>query len=171
MNHAEFVALTRALRVLGDHGENLDGDADDAQLNELRTDLKRAMAKLDEAIGNPQQTTRCREHPTGPVDEDASDLCLLCEARRRGGRAQDTQRRARGEDGTKIVRVRSRFGLREHDPKPHERWIPELWDGTFWQLCGTPRTDRSEAELYVNAQLRRPRAAPAYRVVDRKSVV
>jgi len=37
----------------------------------------------------PVPTTRCGEHPYGPVDEDARDKCLFCENRRRRGRARE----------------------------------------------------------------------------------
>lgn len=49
--------------------------------------------------------------------------------------------------------------------QPQQRWLPEQWTGQEWQLCGTPRRDRHEAELYINAQRRGPRAAMAYRLV------
>ena len=53
----------------------------------------------------------------------------------------------------------------EDRPQPQQRWLPEQWTGQEWQLCGTPRRDRHEAELYINAQRRGPRAAMAYRLV------
>ncbi len=61
--------------------------------------------------------------------------------------------------------VPSRYGVRGERPQPQQRWLPELWNGQAWQLCGTPRRDRREAELYIAAQLRAPRAAMAYRLV------
>ncbi len=59
----------------------------------------------------------------------------------------------------------SRYGVRGDRPQPQQRWLPELWNGQAWQLCGTPRRDRREAELFVKAQLRAPHPATAYRVV------
>ncbi|MDU0305011.1 hypothetical protein NUG23_32280, partial [Streptomyces sp. PAL114] len=59
----------------------------------------------------------------------------------------------------------SRYGVRGDRPQPQQRWLPELWNGQAWQLCGTPRRDRHEAELFVAAQRRGPHAAMAYRIV------
>ncbi len=164
MDHAQVVALGRALRVLGEHGEELSGGTPDARLYEIKADLTRALAQLEESVSRPKPTTRCPEHPTGPVDESARDLCLLCETRRRSAPKPEP-----GDFGppvaAKDVRVQSRYGIREDRPQPHERYVPEMWNGTAWQLCGTPRQDRHEAELYINAQRRQAKAAPAYRVV------
>jgi hypothetical protein len=97
------------------------------------------------------------------VDEAAPDLCLLCETRRRSAR--------RAEYGGGPARprpvepVQSRYGVRDDRPQPQQRWLPEAWNGRAWQLCGTPRRDRREAELYLAAQRRGPRPALAYRLV------
>ncbi|OSP43064.1 hypothetical protein B7767_12215, partial [Streptomyces sp. 13-12-16] len=61
--------------------------------------------------------------------------------------------------------AQSRYGVRGDRPQPQQRWLPELWNGQAWQLCGTPRRDRREAELFVAAQRRGPRPAMAYRIV------
>ncbi|MEU3341964.1 hypothetical protein [Streptomyces sp. NPDC006668] len=166
MNHAQLVALGRALRVLGEHGEELTSETTDAKLHEIRADLTRAMAQLEESVSKPKPTTRCLEHPTGPVDESARDLCLLCETRRRGAAPAPTPLDDFGPPvAAKDVRVQSRYGIREDRPQPQERWVPEMWNGKSWQLCGTPRRDRREAERYITAQRRQAKAAPAYRVV------
>ncbi|MET9913570.1 hypothetical protein ABZZ74_43645 [Streptomyces sp. NPDC006476] len=166
MNHAQLVALGRALRVLGEHGEELTSETTDAKLHEIRADLTRAMAQLEESVSKPKPTTRCLEHPTGPVDESARDLCLLCETRRRGAAPAPTSLDDFGPPvAAKDVRVQSRYGIREDRPQPQERWVPEMWNGKSWQLCGTPRRDRREAERYITAQRRQAKAAPAYRVV------
>ncbi|MCP8712434.1 hypothetical protein IGB19_32390, partial [Streptomyces sp. AC04842] len=86
MNHAQLTALGRALRVLGEHGEALSADTPDARLHEVRDDLRRALDLLEDTVTTAPPTTRCAEHPTGPVDESAPDLCLLCETRRRAAR-------------------------------------------------------------------------------------
>ncbi|NEA52308.1 hypothetical protein G3I35_40080, partial [Streptomyces sp. SID10815] len=70
-----------------------------------------------------------------------------------------------GRPGAGPVAVPSRYGVREDRPQPQQRWLPELWNGREWQLCGTPRRDRREAELFIAAQRRAPRAAIAYRLV------
>ncbi|MFI1536591.1 hypothetical protein [Streptomyces anandii] len=168
MNHAQLTALGRALRLLGEHGENLAADTPDAKLHEVKADLKRALDLLDETVTTAAPATRCREHPQGPVDESAPDLCLLCETRRRAARRSEV-------DGAYAAyappaaepsdRAPSRYGVRGDRPQPQQRWLPELWNGREWQLCGTPRRDRREAELYINAQRRAPRAAMAYRLV------
>ncbi|MDQ0812722.1 hypothetical protein QFZ63_004436 [Streptomyces sp. B3I7] len=166
MNHAQLTALGRALRVLGEHGEALGADTPDAKLHEAKDDLKRALDLLEESISGDRPTTRCAEHPTGPVDKDAPDLCLLCETRRRAARRAEYDgggpRRAGAGPGE---RVPSRYGTREDRPQPQQRWLPEAWNGQEWQLCGTPRRDRREAELYLDAQRRGPRPAMAYRLV------
>ncbi|GAA4808097.1 hypothetical protein [Streptomyces ziwulingensis] len=163
MNHAQLTALGRALRLLGEHGEALAGDTPDTKLHEVGADLRRALALLDESVSTTAPSTRCPEHPNGPVDKSAPDLCLLCETRRRSAR--------RAEYGGGPVRtgpvepVQSRYGVRADRPQPQQRWLPELWNGQEWQLCGTPRRDRREAELYLSAQRRGPRQAMAYRLV------
>ncbi|BFO22577.1 hypothetical protein SHKM778_89650 [Streptomyces sp. KM77-8] len=86
MNHAQLTALGRALRVLGEHGEALSADTPDARLHEVKDDLRRALDLLEESVNTAAPTTRCAEHPTGPVDKSAPDLCLLCETRRRTAR-------------------------------------------------------------------------------------
>ncbi|MDW8811000.1 hypothetical protein P1P68_40915, partial [Streptomyces scabiei] len=86
MNHAQLTALGRALRLLGEHGDALNADTPDARLHEVKDDIKRALELLDETVTSAKPTTRCAEHPNGPVDEEAPDLCLLCETRRRAAR-------------------------------------------------------------------------------------
>lgn len=71
MNHAQLTALGRALRVLGEHGDALNADTPDAKLHEVKADLKRALDLLDETVTTAAPTTRCAEHPNGPVDEAA----------------------------------------------------------------------------------------------------
>ncbi|WSQ10065.1 hypothetical protein OG604_21130 [Streptomyces sp. NBC_01231] len=162
MNHAQLTALGRALRVLGEHGDALTGDTPDAKLHEVKADIKRALDLLDDSVSGAAPSTRCAEHPQGPVDENAPDLCLLCETRRRGARRSEINGPAPAHAADPTP---SRYGVREDRPQPQQRWLPELWNGQVWQLCGTPRRDRHEAELYLNAQRRGPRAAMAYRLV------
>lgn len=169
MNHAQLTALGRALRVLGEHGDALSADTPDAKLHEVKADLKRALDQLEETVTTAAPTTRCPEHPTGPVDEDAPDLCLLCETRRRIARrskVNDSFPQGRSTTPDEIVeRTKSRYGVRGDRPQPQQRWLPEMWTGQAWQLCGTPRRDKQEAELYLAAQRRGPRPSMAYRLV------
>lgn len=142
MNHAQLTALGRALRLLGEHGESLGTDTPEAKLHEVKADLKRALDLLEETVTTAKPTTRCAEHPTGPVDEDAPDLCLLCETRRRIARRSKvndsfTQGRPTAPDET-LERTKSRYGVRGDRPQPQQRWLPEMWTGQVWQLCGTP---------------------------------
>ncbi|QKZ20656.1 hypothetical protein [Streptomyces chartreusis] len=165
MNHAQLTALGRALRLLGEHGEALTADTPDTRLHEVKADLRRAIDLLDESVSTAARTTRCPEHPGGPVDPAAPDLCLLCETRRRSARRSEY-----GGSGPAVPQapehpVPSRYGVRGDRPQPQQRWLPELWNGQEWQLCGTPRRDRREAELYIAAQRRGPRPAMAYRLV------
>ncbi|MFC4471859.1 hypothetical protein ACFPH6_46505 [Streptomyces xiangluensis] len=169
MNHAQLNALGRALRLLGEHGEALGSDTPDAKLHEVKADLKRALDLLEETVTTAAPTTRCAEHPTGPVDEDAPDLCLLCETRRRVARRSKvndsfSQGRPTTPDET-LERTKSRYGVRGDRPQPQQRWLPEMWTGQVWQLCGTPRRDKQEAELYLAAQRRSPHPGMAYRLV------
>ena len=169
MNHAQLTALGRALRVLGEHGDALNADTPDAKLHEVKADLKRALDLLEETVTTAAPTTRCAEHPQGPVDEDASDLCLLCETRRRAARRSQVNgayasARAAARD-THPEQGHSRYGVRADRPQPQQRWLPEMWTGQTWQLCGTPRRDRNEAEAYLTAQRRVPQPAMAYRLV------
>ncbi|QNP71967.1 hypothetical protein IAG44_22825 [Streptomyces roseirectus] len=162
MNHAQLTALGRALRLLGEHGENLTTDTPDAKLHEVKADIQRALDLLDDSVTTAAPVTRCAEHPQGPVDTSAPDLCLLCETRRR------TARRAELNGPSAPVQLpsaASRYGVREDRPQPQQRWLPELWNGQEWQLCGTPRRDRREAEAYLAAERRSPRPAMAYRLV------
>ncbi|GGT76333.1 hypothetical protein ACH4HG_19685 [Streptomyces coeruleorubidus] len=163
MNHAQLTALGRALRLLGEHGEALTSDTPDAKLHEVKADLKRALDLLEESVSNAAPSTRCPEHPNGPVDEAAPDLCLLCETRRRAARRAEFNGPAPHHRPTEPVQ--SRYGVSGDRPQPQQRWLPELWNGQTWQLCGTPRRDRREAELYIAAQRKAPRAAMAYRLV------
>ncbi|MYR55301.1 hypothetical protein GTY54_03235 [Streptomyces sp. SID625] len=165
MNHAQLTALGRALRVIGEHGEELTSDTPAARLHEVKADLRRALDLLEESVSQDRPSTRCAEHPTGPVDEDAPDLCLLCETRRRAARRDRYDGGSRPASGPGSGTASSRYGVREDRPQPQQRWLPELWNGREWQLCGTPRRDRREAELFVAAQRRGPHAAAAYRLV------
>ncbi|MER5200525.1 hypothetical protein ACWD3J_44070 [Streptomyces sp. NPDC002755] len=168
MNHAQLIALGRSLRVAGEHGQQLEGGAA-PNVGEIRQDLERALVMLDDAISTPKPTTRCPEHPGGPVDPDAADLCLLCETRRRAGLRAP---RPRSEadipdtlDEALPARVQSRHSIRAEQPEPKKRWIPEMWNGQAWQVCGTPRQSEQDAERFL-AQLRdSPGAASGYRLV------
>ncbi|MDX3587545.1 hypothetical protein [Streptomyces europaeiscabiei] len=166
MNHAQLSALGRALRVAGEHGQRLEDDNTLAPTDEVRRDLERAMDMLNEALSTAKPTTRCPEHPTGPVDPDAADLCLLCETRRRSGQRSSSRPRV---DGTApdeaAAHVPSQHAIRAERPEPQERWLPEMWNGQAWQLCGTPRRSRPDAETYLVGLLRGPAPAPAYRLV------
>jgi hypothetical protein len=169
VNHAQLTALGRALRLLGEHGDALTAATPDAKLHEVKADLKRALDLLDETVTTAAPTTRCSEHPHGPVDEDAADLCLLCETRRRAARRSQvndaySHGRSAGPDAN-AERARSRYGVRADRPQPQQRWLPEVWTGQAWQLCGTPRRDRVEAERYLAAERRTPRPGMAYRLV------
>ncbi|MFE7853428.1 hypothetical protein ACIRP3_26465 [Streptomyces sp. NPDC101209] len=163
MNHAQLTALGRALRLLGEHGEALTADTPDARLHEVRADLRRALDLLEDSVTTAAPATRCAEHPNGPVDKSAPDLCLLCETRRRAARRAEFNGGPLPAHPTESAP--SRYGVRGDRPQPQQRWLPELWTGQEWQLCGTPRRDRREAELYIAAQRRAPRAAMAYRLV------
>ncbi|MCH0557486.1 hypothetical protein [Streptomyces sp. MUM 16J] len=163
MNHGQTAALGRALRLLGEHGEALTADTPDARLHEIKTDLRRALGLLDETVGANAPATRCAEHPNGPVDESAPDRCLLCETRRRAARRSEFQGRPAAVEAPDPAP--SRYGVRADRPQAQQRWLPELWNGQEWQLCGTPRRDRREAEAYLAAQRRGPRPAMAYRLV------
>ncbi len=169
MNHVQLTALGRALRVLGEHGDALSTEMPDSKLHEVKADLKRALALLEDTVTTAAPTTRCPEHPTGPVDEDAPDLCLLCETRRRVARrskVNDSFPQGRpAAQGESAGRGMTRYGVRGDRPQPQQRWLPEMWTGQVWQLCGTPRRDRQEAELYLAAQRRGPRPSMAYRLV------
>ena len=170
MNHAQLVALGRSLRVAGEHGQRLD-DADTiVNVEEIRQDLERSLALLNDAISTPKPTTRCPEHPSGPVDPDAFDGCLLCETRRRAGlcaprhRSGDAPAPTSGDEEAPL-RVQSQYGIRSDQPEPRKRWIPEMWNGQAWQMCGTPRHSEQEAHHYLEGLRHSPDAASAYRLV------
>lgn len=160
MNHAQLIALGRSLRVAGEHGRQIEDRGSDANTQEIRQDLERAMAMLDDAVSTPTPTTRCPEHPGGPVDPEAADLCLLCETRRRSG-----LRTAGAESGEPPERVPSAHRIREDQPQPRKRWIPEQWNGQTWQMCGTPRHSEQEAEQYVGQQYQESGPASACRLL------
>ncbi|MGC9436790.1 hypothetical protein [Streptomyces sp. WG5] len=170
MNHAQLVALGRSLRVAGEHGQRLDNADTVPHVEEIRQDLERSLALLNDVISTPKPTTRCPEHPTGPVDPDAFDGCLLCETRRRAGlrtprpRSADSPAPASGDEAAPL-RVQSKYGIRSDQPEPRKRWIPEMWNGQAWQMCGTPRQSEQEARHYLEELRRSPDAASAYRLV------
>lgn len=93
MNPNQIPELGRALRVIGEHGDELSRDTPEDKLNELRQDLAKA-AKLLEEVAGPKPHTRCKTHPFGAVDKEAPDLCLLCQTRRR--RAEEQRKRDAG---------------------------------------------------------------------------
>ncbi|GGM03340.1 hypothetical protein GCM10010129_53440 [Streptomyces fumigatiscleroticus] len=163
MNHAQLTALGRALRLLGEHGEALTADTPDTRLHEVKADLRRALDLLEDSVTTAAPSTRCPEHPNGPVDTSAPDLCLLCETRRRAARRSEYN--GGPAQPRPAERAPSRYGTRGDRPQPQQRWLPEAWNGREWELCGTPRRDRREAELYITAQLRGARPAMAYRLV------
>ncbi|MFJ3229162.1 hypothetical protein ACIPJS_38235 [Streptomyces sp. NPDC086783] len=169
MNHAQLIALGRALRVAGEHGHRLDDESVTPRPDEIRQDLERALAMLDDAISAPKPTTRCHEHPNGPVDADAADRCLLCETRRRAGLRASRPRSTRDpdlEDDTPgPSRTLSQHGVHSERPEPTKRWIPEMWNGRAWQLCGSPRQSEQDAERYLTQLWHSPDAASAYRLV------
>jgi hypothetical protein len=165
MNHAQLIALGRSLRVAGEHGQRLTDSETAPDIYEIRRDLERALDLLDEAISGPKPVTRCPEHPAGPIDPEAIDLCLLCETRRRTGQKTTPRPRSAPADDEPPRRVQSRHRLRAHQPEPRKRWIPEMWNGQAWQVCGTPRRTEQEAEQHVADLCRGPNPAPAYRVV------
>lgn len=165
MNHAQLIALGRSLRVAGEHGQRLEDQGAEANTQEIRQDLERALALLDDAVSSSKPTTRCPEHPVGPVDPDAADLCLLCETRRRSGTRAPNPRPVDGEADASSARAPSSYKIREEQPQPKKRWIPEMWNGQSWQMCGTPRRSEREAEQYVRQQYQGPEAASAYRLV------
>ncbi|WP_367322284.1 hypothetical protein [Streptomyces sp. HUAS ZL42] len=165
MNHAQLTALGRALRLLGEHGEALTAETPDARLHEVKADLRRALDLLEESVTSTAPNTRCAEHPNGPVDEGAHDRCLLCETRRRAARRAEFNGSLHPRPEEPAASSPSRYGIRADRPQPQQRWLPELWNGREWQLCGTPRRDRREAELYLAAQRRGSRPAMAYRLV------
>lgn len=88
MNPDVVPDLGRALRVLGDHGEQLHPDWTEEQIDELAADMARARALLHQATG-PTPVTSCREHPFGAVDPEQPvpagepGVCLICVMRRR----------------------------------------------------------------------------------------
>ena len=116
MNHAQLTALGRALRLLGEHGESLTGDTPDAKLHEVKADIKRALDLLEDSVTAAAPTTRCAEHPNGPVDENAPDLCLLCETRRRAARRAEIN--GPGARPRTAGPTPSRYGVRRTGPSP-----------------------------------------------------
>ncbi|CAM5703538.1 hypothetical protein SVIOM342S_07118 [Streptomyces violaceorubidus] len=164
MNHAQLTALGRALRLLGEHGEALTADTPEAKLHEVRADLKRALDQLEESVTTAAPSTRCPEHPNGPVVQGRPRPVPAVRYPPPHGPPRGVQRRTAAGPARRAgpVPLRRTGRLR---PQPQQRWLPEQWTGQAWQLCGTPRRDRREAELYIAAQLRGPRAAMAYRLV------
>lgn len=76
--------LAGALRALGSHGDRLTiFAASPEQLEEIAQDLERARRSLA-AVRAEQGLTGCRQHPTGPVDQENGG-CLLCATARRRG--------------------------------------------------------------------------------------
>lgn len=93
MNPNHIPELGRVMRVIGEHGDSLTRDTPSDKLSEMRDDIQKALRLLDEVAG-PKPLTRCKTHPFGAVDNDAPDLCLLCQTRRR--RAEEQRKREAG---------------------------------------------------------------------------
>lgn len=149
MDHTQFKQVGRALRLLGEHTDRLEAGVTENLDLDLRVDLERALAQLDEAVTAPPATTRCKEHPRGPVDMEARDLCLMCEMRRRSGIRSAPRRPVEEDEENKAGRVQSAYRKREATPEAVTRWIPEMWDGAVWHACGAPRTSRDDAMAYL----------------------
>ncbi|MEV5472815.1 hypothetical protein AB0L66_10715 [Streptomyces sp. NPDC052207] len=82
MNRTAIRDLAMALRRVGEHGDALAAiTPGPEQLQRIREDLEHARQLLAAAAG-PAPTTRCPEHPTGPVEPDTDGECLLCRIRR-----------------------------------------------------------------------------------------
>ena len=93
MNRTVLNDLGRALRVLGEHGEQLaPAAATTEQLTEIAGDLQTARRLLSDAE-RPPPTTDCAEHPYGPVEPETDRVCLLCQIRR--GRHHNATREER----------------------------------------------------------------------------
>lgn len=81
MNRTAISDLGRALRVLGQHGDDLSqASATPETLEQIRADLIHAR-RLLETVATPAPTTNCAEHPRGPVEPGTDDECLLCRVR------------------------------------------------------------------------------------------
>lgn len=167
MNHAEMKQLGRALRVLGEHALRLEAGETEHLDQEVRDDIERALALVNEneTVKKGKPTTRCREHPRGPVDEDARDGCLLCETRRRSGAAAAAPRPRSGDDDEdKPIPVVSGYRVRDNSPEAVTRWVPEEWDGAVWHICGAPRTSEKEGAEFLEDRFR-SRPSGAFRLV------
>ncbi|MCX5285974.1 hypothetical protein [Streptomyces sp. NBC_00198] len=82
MNRTAISDLARALRALGEHGDELNqATATPDALAQLRSDLVRVRGLL-EAVAEPAPSTTCAEHPRGPVEPGTDGDCLLCSVRR-----------------------------------------------------------------------------------------
>lgn len=161
VNHAQLIALGQSLRIAGEYAQRLDVIASDTQ--EIRLDLERALALLHDAVTSAKLTTRCTEHPTGRVDPDATDLCRQCGKRRRSG--QRIRPHSTGTDDAPHSWMQARYRIHADHSLPNKLWIPLMWNGQAWQMCGTPRSSEREVEQYL-AQLRQSLDATcAYRPV------
>ncbi len=164
MDLAQVKRMGRALRVLGEHASRLEEGISEGFEGELRLDLERALKLVEEAITAPPATTRCNEHPRGPVDTEARDLCLLCEMRRRSG-VRSAQRPVNVPDEeNETRRVQSAYRIRADTPEAVARWITERWDGTVWHACGAPRRSREDGLRYTACQAA-GRPTDAFRLV------
>ncbi|MFI8348056.1 hypothetical protein [Streptomyces sp. NPDC085596] len=166
MDQTQVKHMGRALRVLGEHADRIEAGDSDGFETELRLDLERALELLEEAITTPPATTRCNEHPRGPVDMEARDLCLLCEMRRRFRIRSTPRPRPADEldDENKDRRMQSAYRTRANNPEAVARWITEMWDGTVWHACGAPRTSREDGMRYTADQAA-ARPKDAFRLV------
>ncbi|CAM5704528.1 putative protein OS=Streptomyces tendae OX=1932 GN=GUR47_26580 PE=4 SV=1 [Streptomyces tendae] len=162
MNHAQLTALGRALRLLGEHGEALTADTPEAKLHEVRADLKRALDQLEESVTTAAPAPAAPSIRTGRSTRPPRPVPAVRDPPPHGPPRGVQRRTAAGPARRAGPVPLQHTGDR---PQPQQRWLPEQWTGQAWQLCGTPRRDRREAELYIAAQLRGPRAAMAYRLV------
>ncbi len=133
MNHAQLVALGRALRLSGEHGQRLEDAAAATDVSEIRSDLQRALTLVDDAIQTAKPPMRCPEHPSGPVDP-THPTCACCA---RPAAAPDCAPRPAPAPLTRTTRKRRHFACppttrSADDPQPRRRWLAELWNGRAW---------------------------------------
>ncbi|MEW2164351.1 hypothetical protein AB0912_15365 [Streptomyces sp. NPDC007084] len=117
MNRTAISDLGRALRLLGQYGDDLSqASATPETLEQIRNDLIKARGLLD-TVAQPAPTTKCSEHPQGPTEPGTDGECLLCGIRSTRASRADSDDVSRSTVAGVINQLGTDAALRMYGPR------------------------------------------------------